>query len=49
MKFEAAYCLAQRGIIDFDGIKINMHVCLILTQLKVKGTQSALRPRYPGH
>ena len=36
MKFEAADSLAQRGIIDFDGVKINMHVCLILTQLKIK-------------
>ena len=35
MKFEAADCLAQRGIIDFDREKINMHM-LILTQLKVK-------------
>ena len=36
MKVEAADCLAQRGIIDFDGVKINMHVCLILNQLKIK-------------
>ena len=34
MKFEAADYLAQRGIIDFDGVKINMHM-LILTQLKI--------------
>ena len=39
MKFEAADCLAQRGVIDFDGEKINMHM-LILTQLKIKSNYS---------
>ena len=39
MKFEAADCLAQRGIIDFDGVKTNMHM-LILTQLKIKSNYS---------
>ena len=39
MKFEPADCLAQRGIIDFDGVKINMHM-LILTQLKIKSNYS---------
>ena len=40
MKFEAAACLAQRGIKDFDGAKINMHVFLILTQLKIESNYS---------
>ena len=40
MKFEVPDCLAQRGIIDFDGVKVNMHACLILTQLKVKSNYS---------
>ena len=39
MKFEAADCLAQRGVIDFDGEKINMHM-LILTPLKIKSNYS---------
>ena len=42
MEFEAADCLAQRVIIDFDGVKINMHVCLILTQLKIKSNSIPL-------
>ena len=36
MKFEAADCLAQRGIIDFDGVKINMHMLILIIQLKIK-------------
>ena len=42
MEFEAADCLAQRVIIDFDGVKINMHACLILTQLKIKSNNIPL-------